>query len=420
MTWRFHEGDVIETLRAYPDNHFDGGLTDPPYGLSDAPTPEEMRAILLAWLFGQPYRPRKKGFMGKSWDAFVPGPEVWRELYRVLKPGAHIYVFAGTRTMDLMGLSLRLAGFEVRDATAWLYGSGFPKSLAMDKAIDSYLGAAGDREVVGTTRTNVGMQGGNFTAGSASGEVAITKAATPEAQRFEGYGAALKPGFEPALLAMKPMSGTYAENALTHAIAGLNIDGARIAGAIDPNKWGGEQHSPGLGYNGAEGGRGFRTQAHDAGRYPSNVAIDETVAAELGDRAPYFYTAKANRAERDAGLDAEPDQTMHRVNPGGLEHDPKWAPREVKNAHPCVKPIALTRQLATLLLPPKREHDVRRLVVPFCGSGSEAIGGLLAGWDDITGIELDPEHCRVADARMRHHEHEIRPLPKRDVENRPA
>lgn len=388
MTWRFHEGDVIETLRAYPDNHFDGAQTDPPYGLSKPLTSAEMTACLLAWAFGQPYRPRRQGgFQGKRWDAFLPGPEVWRELYRVLKPGAHAFVFAGPRTRGLMEVALTLSGFEVLDAAAWLFSTGAPlKNMNLDLAIDGHLGAKGDRPVVGYQRTNVGLTGGNYGNGGRSGEVPITAPATETAQRFEGYGTALKPGFEPAILVMKPNEGTYAQNALLHNVAGLNLAGAKL----------------------------------DGDRQMPNVMLDEQLALQLGDAARFFYVAKASRAERDAGCDELPDVTRNRCNPGGLEADPKWAPREVKNAHPCVKPIALTRQLATLLLPPKREHDVRRLVVPFSGSGSEAIGGLLAGWDDITGIELDPEHCRVADARMRHHEHEIRPLPKRDVEDRPA
>lgn len=133
------EGDCLESLKALPDCSVDSIVTDPPYGLSDHKS-TEVAACLSAWIAGEPYRPEKKGFMGKTWDGWVPGPEVWRECLRVLKPGGHILVFAGTRTMDLMSMAVRLAGFELRDSIgyahdggsaplmAWTFGSGFPKS----------------------------------------------------------------------------------------------------------------------------------------------------------------------------------------------------------------------------------------------------------------------------------------------------
>lgn len=446
MNFRSHTGDVIDVLRAYPADHFDGALTDPPYGLSDAPDAAEMRKILLAWLAGKPYKPAKKGFMGKDWDSFIPGPEYWRELFRVLKPGAHAFVFAAPRTKGLMEVALTLAGFEVIDVAAWIYGSGFPKSMAIDKAIDDFMGASGDREIVGTVRTNVGMQGGNFTAGSESGEVNVTKAATPEAQAFEGWGTRLKPAWEPAILVMKPNLVGYAVNGVLTGVAGINVDAGRIPvtdQAYAKNCSGDRGHA-----DNRERDMGFAMgcgRASEGGRFPSNLMLDEEVAAALDEQvgitkssaAPrrnsaeahnrtssmgkssgdwvsgghadsggpsrYFYVAKASRAERDAGLGELPDQEFARLNPGGLSNDPRFAPTIVKNDHPCVKPISLNRQLAALLLPPEREHDVRRLIVPFSGSSSEMIGGMLAGWDDVTGIELDPKWEPVTNARMRHH-----------------
>src|SRR5690606_15928875 len=128
----------LDVMRQLPDNSVDAVVTDPPYGLSREPDIEE---VLRHWLAGDDYEHRGGGFMGETWDSFVPGPAVWREVFRVLKPGGHILCFAGTRTVDLMGISLRLGGFEIRDCLQWLYGSGFPKSLDVSKAIDKMAGA---------------------------------------------------------------------------------------------------------------------------------------------------------------------------------------------------------------------------------------------------------------------------------------
>lgn len=137
-------GDCLDVLHEIPDNSIDSVVTDPPYGLSKEPNIEE---VLTKWLAGEDYTHRGGGFMGKSWDSFVPGPAIWREVYRVLKPGGHALVFAGTRTQDLMTISLRLAGFEVRDVIEWLYFSGFPKNMDVSKAFDKRAGA--EREIVG-------------------------------------------------------------------------------------------------------------------------------------------------------------------------------------------------------------------------------------------------------------------------------
>ena len=131
-------GDGLAVLRTLPDNSIDAIVTDPPYGLG---TPPDMADVLRAWLADEAYTPRGRGFMSKAWDAFVPGPEYWRECARVLKPGGHLLAFAGTRTWDVMGLALRLAGLEIRDTLQWLYGSGFPKSLDVSKQLDKMAGA---------------------------------------------------------------------------------------------------------------------------------------------------------------------------------------------------------------------------------------------------------------------------------------
>src|SRR5699024_3531460 len=131
-----HNGDCVETMNAMPPESVDAIITDPPYGLSNT-TPAQVADTITNRAGGdRGHVPTGRGFMGKSWDAFVPPPAVWDECMRVLKPGGHMVVFAGSRTHDLMGLSIRLAGFEIRDSLAWLYGSGFPKSHDVGKAID--------------------------------------------------------------------------------------------------------------------------------------------------------------------------------------------------------------------------------------------------------------------------------------------
>src|SRR5690606_37681538 len=181
--WTLYEGDCLDVMRQLPDNSVDAVVTDPPYGLSREPDIEE---VLRHWLAGDDYEHRGGGFMGETWDSFVPGPAVWREVHRVLNPGGHILCFAGTRTVDLMGISLRLGGFEIRDCLQWLYGSGFPKSLDVSKAIDKMAGA--EREVLDRIRRS-GRSGGIL---GKPVEIVreVTVPATPEAKQWEGWGTA--------------------------------------------------------------------------------------------------------------------------------------------------------------------------------------------------------------------------------------
>lgn len=178
-----------------PEASIDAIVTDPPYGLSVEP---DIAEVLRHWLAGDDYQHRGGGFMGRSWDSFVPGPAYWREAYRVLKPGGHLLAFSGTRTEDLLGIALRLAGFERRDTIAWLYGSGFPKSLNAGKAMD----------------TLPWRHPGDFR--------------LREAAAWTGYGSALKPAHEPIVVARKPLTGSVAANVLAHGTGALNVSACRI------------------------------------------------------------------------------------------------------------------------------------------------------------------------------------------------
>ena len=198
MTHQLHHGDCLEVLRSMPDCSVDSIVTDPPYGLS---------------------------FMGKKWDYDVPSVDVWVECLRVLKPGGHLLAFAGTRTQHRMAVRIEDAGFEIRDMIAWVYGSGFPKSLDVSKAIDKRAGA--EREVVGKhnapaksiyTQTEVSL----------SPEVYITAPSTDAAKQWQGWGTALKPALEPISVARKPLIGTVAENVLQHGTGAIYVDGGRV------------------------------------------------------------------------------------------------------------------------------------------------------------------------------------------------
>ena len=377
-THTVHTGDSLEVLKSLPDSSIEAVVTDPPYGLGDM-SPAKVAECLQAWARGDTWTPSGKGFMGKQWDAWVPPPELWREVLRVLKPGGHAIVFAGSRTQDLMSVSLRLAGFEVRDTLQWLYGSGFPKSLDISKALDKMAGA--EREVIGTKLGRAGYSlapdKGRGVAcvahGNSEKECEITAPATEPAQQWQGWGTALKPAYEPAILARKPLDGTVAQNTLAHGCGGLNLDACRV---------------------GEEG-------AEAVTRFPANVILDEDAAAQLDAQTSstcsrFFYTAKASRAEREAGLGHLPLKSA-----GALSGEETRADRPTNhpmraNHHPTVKPIALMRYLVKLVTP---QHGT--VLDPFTGSGSTGCAAALERVNFV-GVELDPEYAEIARTRIKH------------------
>src|SRR5690625_1122054 len=293
-----YHGDCIEVMRNMPDNSVDAIVTDPPYGLSNT-TPDQVAETIVKWVSGdREYLPTGKGFMGKAWDAFVPPVAVWDEAMRVLKPGGHILAFAGTRTMDLMTLGLRLAGFEIRDSVMWLYGSGFPKSHDVGKAIDKLAGA--EREVVGiqkrsASRPAVADQSGGK-AYRLNGDTAITAPATDAAKQWDGWGTALKPAVEPIVAARKPFKGTVAANVLEHGTGALNIDACRIETTEDIGSRPAPTKAEGWGMGG-DGKHGWTPST--SGRWPANVILDEHMAGVLDEQsgvskspAPYVQQSK--------------------------------------------------------------------------------------------------------------------------------
>lgn len=366
-------GDSLEALRELPSSSIEALVTDPPYGLG-AMTQKQVTECLSAWSAGEAWEPSGRGFMGKEWDKWVPPPELWREVLRVLKPGAHGLVFAGSRTQDLMSVSLRLAGFEVRDTLMWLYGSGFPKSHDVSKALDKVAGV--DREVVGESKRHGGGRSDIF---KEAGTNPVTKPATEQAKQWEGWGTALKPAYEPCILVRKPLEGTVAQNVLEHGCGGINVDGCRFG---DSSSISVSRHKA---HNGFEG-RSFRMKErpfcapHTGGRYPTNVLLDEASALRLDEQAGrnvsrFFYSGKTSRGEREAGL------------PQGDKR---------ANVHPTVKPIELMRYLVRLVTPPQGT-----VLDPFMGSGSTGCACALEGVDFV-GVEREAEYHRIAEQRIAH------------------
>ena len=394
-------GDVTEVLKTLPDNFFDAVLSDPPYGIS---------------------------FMGKAWDRGVPSSSTYKELARVLKPGAFGLHFGGTRMWHRLAISLEDAGFELRDTVLWLYGSGFPKSHNISKALDKVAGA--EREVVGERKqwaNGEGTNGGSFN-NSANQVELLTVPATEAAKTWDGYGTALKPAWEPALLVQKPLDKTFANNALAWGSGGLNIDGCRVGCEIVS-----VHNAPAGSFAGGELGRGSDTTSYsyNTGRFPANLILDEEAGEALdaqsgtrpGGPSRFFYCAKVPTKERNAGLGdgfeiKSAPYESYRENAQdtkGIDTPFAGAARAggSKNSHPTLKPLALTEYLAKLLLVPDRKptRDIygnevkkpRRILVPFSGAGSEMIGCLKAGWDEVWGIEIDEEYVMIAKARIAFH-----------------
>jgi DNA modification methylase len=246
------EGDCIERMRGLEDGRFHAIVTDPPYGLSDPP---DMREVLARWLEDEPYVHGKPGFMGRTWDSFVPGPECWREVHRVLKPGAFLLCFAGTRTLDLMGLSLRLAGFELLDTLHWTYGSGMNKIGMIDKRIK-------EPEVAG---------------------------------EWAGFGGALRPSHEPIIVAQRPRDGTIAKNLAKHGVGAFHIEACRVAtgDALNGGAYsGGARPSAMMGADGQVGGKGSMFEAgggrldpeafqQPSGRWPTNTLLTHATGCRI-------------------------------------------------------------------------------------------------------------------------------------------
>lgn len=310
---------------------------------------------------------------------------------RVLKPGGHLVSFASTRTYHRMAAGVEDAGFEIRDMVAWMFGSGFPKSLDVSKAIDKAAGV--EREVVGydasRARPNrkyeagaIGNIGGNGKVSDRSDNGAtITAPATPEAEQWAGWGTALKPGHEPIVLARKPLIGTVAQNVQQHGTGALHIDGCRVGPrwpanvALDPEAGVMLDEQTGELVSGSEGTDGHRRNADKSrntyGEFAGTEVERGVLYGDRGGASRFFYSAKASQAERNAGT---------RGGDG--------------NGHPTVKPVSLMRWLVRLITPPGGV-----VLDPFLGSGTTGIAAVLEGCEFI-GCEREASYVEIASARI--------------------
>jgi site-specific DNA-methyltransferase (adenine-specific) len=395
--------DSIDHLKTLEPSSIDAVVTDPPYGLGNCSS-KAITEALTSWLAGDEYQPKGGGFMGKSWDAFVPGPELWREVYRVLKPGGHAVIFAGSRTVDLMGIAVRLSGFEVRDMLHWIYGSGFPKSLDVSKAIDKRAGA--EREVIreakatGTARKR---KGGSHAAALVATNtefeettIQYTAPATAQAKQWEGWGTALKPAHEPILLCRKPLEGAVVDNVERWGVGGLNIDGCRIE-TDEVRIQGAPKNTGATGFGGSnrQGGK-----VYEDGRWPANILLDDHAASLVDIQAGleasrFFYCAKAERGEREAGLEAF-EQISGGSYQGRVDGTLGGPIPKRANVHPTVKPLAVMRWLCKLITPPGG-----LILDPFNGSGTTGCAAVQLGFSYL-GIEREPEYAAIARARIEH------------------
>jgi len=313
-TWSVVCGDAVEVTGGLPEACANLCYCDPPYGLSEQRT-SDVVACLGAWMRGEVYTHQRSGFMGKGWDAFVPGPEAWRAVHRALKPGGYCVAFSSTRTVDLLGIAVRLAGFEMRHGWSWIGGQGFPKSLDVSKAIDNAEGAM--REVVGSKLGRPGYREGEtgnnevFGDGLANGssKCAITAPATEAGAQWEGYGTDVKPAVEPIVVARKELDGTVAENVQRHGCGALNIDAARISAggpspSVDRRKSKPRRSTVIDGWNDGSSPETYNAPraSEQIGRYPAALALVHTEDCEYIGIALVRGDARAGGGVRPGGF----------------------------------------------------------------------------------------------------------------------
>lgn len=390
-------GDCIEEMRKLDAESVDAVVCDPPYGLA---------------------------FMGKEWDDYSPAAfQAWckewsTEALRVLKPGGHLLAFGGTRTYHRLASGIEDAGFEVRDCIAWVYGSGFPKSLDVSKAIDKAAGA--EREDLGPSARHVsgkpqqrtaGLNGSSTFAESIGMGSRITAPATDAAKQWQGWGTALKPAHEPVVVARKPLAGTVAANVQEHGTGAINVDGCRVTPTGESRERVGEATQEtrytdrgSTNFAAKPGVRG----GDPSGRWPANLVHDgsdevlacfpdapgqqgalqggepscptDGIYGTFGGRRPFPVRGDAGSAAR----------FFYCAKPPGEE-------RGKENIHPTVKPVDLMRWLVRLVTPPGGT-----VLDPFLGSGTTA----LACWDEefnCIGIERETEYVEIAKARLARH-----------------
>jgi len=406
-------GDCIDKLKELDDNSIDSIVTDPPYGLS---------------------------FMGKKWDYDVPSQEIWEQCYRVLKPGGHLLSFAGSRTYHRMAIRIEDAGFEIRDQIMWLYGSGFPKSYNIGKAVDKIEG--NERDVLEPTERRYKYQFDNSLKGDIYGKYGNDIKLTKGNSEWEGWGTALKPAHEPIVMARKPFKGSVAQNVLEWGTGGINIDESRIATDETLSIGSGKV---GYLYKTDDSNKG---EQHIAGRFPANIILDEEAGKILdeqsgfikgdsrtskptygegyggfsgvvestalyndnGGASRFFYCPKTSKTDRNEGLEDFKGKQIGTYNAhssdlknyGGsslgaasMSGNNKM-PQPKQNFHPTVKPTDLMLYLIRMVTP-----KGGTTLDPFMGSGSTGKAAVRGGFDFV-GIEREQDYKNIAEARIQY------------------
>jgi len=432
--------NCVRVMRKFPDNSIDSIVTDPPYGLefmgkdwdklgaSIEPTSTSAGGALA-------YSSARVRY-GKSVKSMQQWHYKWaKECLRVAKPGAFMFVFGGTRTHHRLMVAIEDAGWEIRDTMMWLYGSGFSKSLDISKAIDKKMGK--ERKRVGRYIAPDGKTrwgGTNFSAGNKvinpdnyDDRFMQTAPATPEAQLWNGWGTALKPAWEPIIVAMKPIDKTFANNALKWGVGGLNIDGGRIS--IDLQADDSQLRIMNRNKKTQKDGWGMNQKSEDKpqvvqskGRWPANVLFDEVTANildnQVGEKVSrFFYVAKASREERNAGLGNMKAQhaskvTGRKIDAPGAKHSRSGvAQTPQQNIHPTVKPIQLMKYLCMLLKMPNKNQII---LDPFVGSGTTCTACKELGINYI-GIDKEKEYCEIARQRLKNVKRILFEKPKKKL-----
>jgi DNA modification methylase len=420
--WEVITGDCLDVLRGMADNSIDAIVTDPPAGIA---------------------------FMGKEWDKHKGGRSQWiewmtavmSECSRVLKPGGHALVWALPRTAHWTATAVEDAGLEIREKCYHIFGSGFPKSLDVGKAIDKAAGV--EREVIGvdSTKYRRDNNGNNTYAAHVGQSGNITAPTTPAARQWDGWGTALKPAVEEWILARKPLIGTVAQNVQEWGTGGINIDGCRVPhselstfeGKAHKNGHGGDTGSYSGGFRrivdsipsdrwpanlihdgSPEVLAGFPVTTSNGGKGPHHIAATEArnnnraaysnygastdfVYGDTGSAARFFYCAKASKADRDEGLEGFEEKEKKTLNDYKSPSEGRIAPKNGTpraNNHPTVKNTTLMRYLCRLITPPGG-----LILDPFTGSGSTGKAAMLEGFSFV-GVEQDEDYADIARARI--------------------
>lgn len=477
-TFIVHHSNCLDILKGMADNSIDSICADPPYGLN---------------------------FMNKGWDKVLPDPAIWKQCLRVLKPGGHMVAFGAPRLYHRLACSIEDQGFEIRDSLMWIFGSGFPKSLNVSKAIDSAGGEnpqevakllKQQREAKGLTRLQLAelvgctessirdWEEGRSRTKKSPLEFMVPKPKyrkilnevlsytedsrvvlkekstnrlndntiyglghngnqtvggnTENSKKWEGWGTALKPAYEPIILARKPLEGTVASNVLKWGTGGLNIDGCRIgktkcvpaslskttarnsmSGPMMGDSLENSGHNENIGRfpanlildeesgklldeqtgNLTSGKPGIRRKQHETTGMAGPLGLTGKVEVGFGDSggaSRFFYCAKASKKEREAGLESMPSK---KVSNRRTKTNNSPRPRDAigrKNTHPTVKPMSLMQWIVRLITPPGGT-----VLDPFTGSGSTGCAAMKEGFDFI-GCELSAEYVEIANKRIEH------------------